>query len=64
LFEKKRMKDMEMHETTSYMDSPCHAISNSRWYATWFLMVEDICPLEYGKPQSMVKKPLNNCNKK
>jgi hypothetical protein len=28
------------------MDSPCHVVSNGRWYVTWFLTIEKLCPLK------------------
>jgi hypothetical protein len=37
-----------MHAQPSYMDVPHHVVSSGRWYATWFLTVEEIFPLEYG----------------
>jgi hypothetical protein len=33
------------------MDSPCHVISNGRWYATWFLMVEKLFSLKDEAPK-------------
>jgi hypothetical protein len=35
-----------MHAELSYMDITCHFFSNGRWYATWFLTVENLCPLK------------------
>jgi hypothetical protein len=35
-----------MHAKHPLIDSPRQAISNSRWHATWFLMVEDLFPLK------------------
>jgi hypothetical protein len=45
---------MQMHAKISYMDSPCQAVSNGRWHTTWFLTVDELCPLKdealkYGK---------------
>jgi hypothetical protein len=34
-----------MHAKLPWIDSPCQAISNDRWHATWLLTVEEICPL-------------------
>jgi hypothetical protein len=34
------------------MDNPHHAISNSRWYITWFLATEDIFPLKDEAPKA------------
>jgi hypothetical protein len=36
-----------MHAKPPWIDIPRQAISNGRWHATWFLTVEEICPLEY-----------------
>jgi hypothetical protein len=33
------------------MDSPHHVISNGRWYTTWFLTVEKLCPLKDEAPK-------------
>jgi hypothetical protein len=41
-----------MHVTHPYIDSPRHAISNGRWYITWFLMVEEIFPLKDEAPKA------------
>jgi hypothetical protein len=35
-----------MHEKPSLIDSPLQVISNGRWHTTWFLMVEELCPLK------------------
>jgi hypothetical protein len=35
-----------MHAKPPWIDSPHQAISNGRWHATWFLTVEEICPLK------------------
>jgi hypothetical protein len=40
-----------MHEKPSYMDIHHHAISNGRWYITWFLTVEEIFPLKDEAPE-------------
>jgi hypothetical protein len=33
------------------------SISNGRWYTTWFLMVEEIFPLEDGSPKVWLRSP-------
>jgi hypothetical protein len=35
-----------MHEKPLWIDSPHQVISNGRWHAMWFLMVEEIFPLK------------------
>jgi hypothetical protein len=40
-----------MHAKHSFIDNPHQAISNGRWHATWFLIVEDLFPLKYGSPK-------------
>jgi hypothetical protein len=39
------------------MDIPHHFVSNGRWYSMWFLMVEEIYPLEYGSPNIWLISP-------
>jgi hypothetical protein len=41
----------------SYMDIPLHVVSNGRWYAMWFLMVEELFPLEFGSPEEWLRIP-------
>jgi hypothetical protein len=52
-----RMKDIEMHEKPHRWIFLIMSISNSRWYATWFLTVEEICPLEDGSPKVWLRSP-------
>ena len=33
------------------IDNPHQAVSNGRWHATWFLMVEELFPLKYEAPK-------------
>jgi hypothetical protein len=35
-----------MHAKPPWIDSLRQSISNSRWHATWFLTVEELCPLK------------------
>jgi hypothetical protein len=35
-----------MHAKNPLIDNPNQAISNSRWHVTWFLTVEELCPLK------------------
>jgi hypothetical protein len=30
---------------------------NGRWYTTWFLMVEELFPLELGSPEEWLRSP-------
>jgi hypothetical protein len=46
-----------MQVTYSWMDSSRHVISNGRWYATWFLMVEELWPHEVGSPEEWLRSP-------
>jgi hypothetical protein len=39
-----------MHAKHPLIDSPCQAVSNGKWHATWFLMVEELCPIKYESP--------------
>jgi hypothetical protein len=36
-----------MHAKHPLIDSPRQVVSNGRWHATWFLMVEELFPLKY-----------------
>jgi hypothetical protein len=41
-----------MHAKHPLIDSPRQAVSNGRWHATWFLTVEELCPLKYEAPKN------------
>jgi hypothetical protein len=43
---KKSVKDIVNACTTLIMDIPHHVIPNGRWYTTWFITVEKLCPLK------------------
>ena len=40
-----------MHAKQRLIDSPRQAVSNGRWHTTWFLIVEDLCPLKDESPK-------------
>jgi hypothetical protein len=46
-----------MQVTHSWMDSPRHVISGDRWYATWFLTVEELWPCEVRSPEEWSRSP-------
>jgi hypothetical protein len=36
-----------MHAKNPFIDSRRQAVSSGPWHTTWFLMVEELCPLKY-----------------
>jgi hypothetical protein len=40
------------------MDIPHHVVSDDRWYATWFLTVEELWPCEVKIPKEWLRHPL------
>jgi hypothetical protein len=54
---KKRMKDIVNACKTLIDGYSSSSISNGRWYAMWFLTVEEIFPLEDGSPEVWLRSP-------